>query len=127
MLARDEIVAALTAGVPTDVDVIGYARNVAAPTRSTVMVRIDKVTPSKVAGSLWQVEAALVLIGAVTTPGPGDDELDALLQDVLVALDTNLAGALTWSAATRATYAPDGEATNPAYEVAVTTQVSKEH
>ena len=128
MLARDQIVGVLQAegALPEDVDVIGYARNIDPPRRSTVMVRVDTVRPSQVAGSLWQVEAALVLIGAKTTPGPADDELDALLQDVLYALDTEqVSGALSWSEAKRAVYG-EPDPTNPAYEVAVSTHIQKE-
>lgn len=128
MLARDEIMSVLQVegALPDDIVVIAYARNIDPPSKSTVMVRIDKVTPSKVASSLWDVEAALVLVGAKTTPGAGDDELDALLQDVLIALDTQeVANALSWTQATRAVYG-EPEPTNPAYEVVVTTRIQKE-
>lgn len=126
MLGRTEIVTALEAEMPEDVDVIPYARNIAAPDRSTVMVRIDAVKPSKIAGALWDVTGALVLIAAQTTPGPADDELDGLLQDVLYALGRPAtAAALSWTEATRATYG-EPDPTNPAYEVTVTTSIQKE-
>lgn len=123
MLARDEIVAALEAEMPEGVDVIGYARGIAPPLRPTVMVRLDTVKPSPVAGGLWQVDAALVLIAAQTTPGPADDELESLLQDVLYALTT--VEDLTWTEAKRAVYG-EPDPTNPAFEVAVTTHITKE-
>lgn len=130
MLARDEIVSALGGGVlPAEVDVIPYARNIAAPLRPTVMVRIDKVRPSKAAGAMWDVEGALVLIGPQTTGDAAEDALEDLLHDVLRALDRqDVANSLTWSEATRATYSPDPDEgpTNPAYEVAVFTNQIKE-
>lgn len=128
MLARDEILGILQreGALPVDIDVQPYARNIDPPLRTTVMVRIDKVRPSKVAGGLWEVEAALVIVGAQTTPGSADDELDAALQDVLFALDTQkVANALTWTEATRAVYG-EPDPTNPAYEVAVNTHIKKE-
>lgn len=128
MLARDQIMSVLQSpgALPTDIDVQAYARNIDPPLRSTVMVRIDKVRPSKVGSGLWEVDAALVLIGAQTTPGAADDELDALLQDVLHALGSQaVANALTWTEATRAVYG-EPEPTNPAYEVAVNTHIQKE-
>lgn len=127
MLARDVIVALLSAHVPSGVDVIAYARNIDPPSRSTVMVRIDKVTPSRAASALWEVTAALVLVSAKVTPGAGDDELDALLQDVLYALDQqDVANALSWTEANRAVYG-EPDPTNPAYEVVVTAFINKEN
>lgn len=118
---RQIIVAALDAALPSDVDVITYAHNIDAPTRSTVMVRVDRVTP---AGNLRAYTFGLVLIAAKTTSGPADDELDALLEDVLFAIRTSMDG-MTWTEAIRATYGePDG--TNPAYELAVSVTIESE-
>ena len=125
MLARDVLINAL-AGLPADIDVIPYARNIAYPLRTTVMVRTDKVSPAGAGGS-WDVESALVIIAAKVDPtGPADDELDAALQDVLYLLDTDdRAAGLLWTGATRAVYG-EPEPTNPAYEVAVITRIQKE-
>lgn len=126
MLARDQIVAVLQDGLPAGIDVIAYARNIDPPNKSTVMVRLDRVVPSRAASGLWDVDAALVLISAQTTPGAADDELDGLLQDVLYALDSQaVANALRWSEATRAVFG-EPDPTNPAYEVAITTSIAKE-
>lgn len=128
MLARDEIVSLLQGDgvLSDDVEVIGYARNIDPPRKPTVMVRIDAVRPSQAAGGLWQVDAALVLIGTKTTPGPADDELDALLQDVLLGLDLPALDGITWSEAKRALYG-DPDPTNPAYEIAVSIHLKKEN
>lgn len=128
MLARDSIVAALDAALPADIDVRPYASNIDPPAMTTVMVRVDKVRPSPHAGYAWEVEAALLVIAAKVTPGPSDDELEAALQDVLYALDSHVATrALTWTEATRSVYGPeDGDPTNPAYSIAVTTQTEQE-
>jgi hypothetical protein len=119
MSARSEVVTLLTAVLPSDIDVIGYARDIDAPTASTVMVRLDRVVPSPAGQGLRIYEIALVLIGAKTTAGPADDEVDALLEDVLFALSRNeVPNGVTWTEARRATYGePDG--TNPAYELAL--------
>lgn len=119
MTARAEVVTLLTAVLPTDVDVIPYARDIDAPARSTVMVRVDRVTPSPAMAGARVYETALVLVGKRTTAGPADDEIDALLEDVLYALSRNeIPNGVTWSQAVRATYGePDG--TNPAYEIAL--------
>ena len=124
MTARTEVVTLLTAVLPTDVDVIPYARNIDAPTKSTVMVRTDRVTPSPAAAGMRTYEMACILIAKRTTAGPGDDELDLLLEDVLHALaHQTIPNGVTWSEARRATYGePDG--TNPAYEIALAVTVT---
>lgn len=122
MTARSEITALLTAtGALPGVQVIAYAREIDPPQMSTVMVRIDEVRPSKVAQGLQDYDFALVCIAAKTAAGPGDDELDALLEDVLLAVQKASPAGITWSSAKRATY----NETNPAYEVACTVTVTK--
>lgn len=124
MSARSEVVTLLTAVLPTDIDVVPYARDIDAPGRSTVMVRVDRVSPSPAGMGLRAYEMALILIGAKTTAGPADDEVDALLEDVLYALSRNeIPNGVTWTTATRSTYGePDGS--NPAYEVAITVTIT---
>jgi hypothetical protein len=121
---RAPIVAALaTPGVlPADFVVIPYARNIDPPSQTTVMVRLDKVEPSKQANGAWTVNAALVLVA----PAADDEELDDALLDILVALDSSvITPGLTWSEATRGTHPADNP-TNPAYEVAVTLHIAKD-
>ena len=126
MLARDEVVNLLAAHLPEGIEVIPYARNIDPPSVPTVMVRIDRVRPSQIAGSLWDVDVALILIATQVTPGPADIELDGLLQDVLFALGkTDIQNAIRWTEATRAVFG-EPEPTNPAYEVMANTQVQKE-
>lgn len=123
MTARTEVVTLLEAVLPADIDVIPYARNIDAPARSTVMVRVDRVTPSPAGAGLRVYELGLILIGAKTTAGPADDEVDLLLEDVLHALSRQeVPNGVTWTEARRATYGePDG--TNPAYELSLTVTV----
>lgn len=101
---------------------IGYSRDIT-PTRTTVMVRIDEVTPT-VDAIARKYTAALILVTPLTNPnGPADDDLDALLEDVLYVVDN--APGLTWTAAKRGTYATsDGIPICPAYEVTITVHTS---
>jgi hypothetical protein len=121
MTARNELVTLLDGLLPTDVDVIPYARAIDAPKRSTVLVRIDEVVPDPLP-QVWRgYKFALVLIAARTDPdGPADDELDALLEDVLYAIDQS--DTITWDKASRAVYRD----TNPAYEVTLNVPFTKE-
>jgi hypothetical protein len=128
LAARTSIVDVLTGALGgTDIDVEPYARNIDPPLAPVVMVRLDKVRPSRTAGYLWDVDAALVLVGPSTTPGAADDELDAALGDVLFALESgDIASLLYWTEATRATYGPtDGDPTNPAYEITLSTRIPR--
>jgi len=126
MTARALVVELLTSALPSDVDVIAYAHNIDAPSRSTVMVRTDRVIPSPAGQGLRQYEFGLVLIASKTTAGPADDELDELLEDVLYALTTGGAtNGVNWTQAVRATYGePDG--TNPAYELTLQATIATE-
>lgn len=122
MTARTALTAQLATYLPAGIDVVPYARAIDPPSRSTVMLRLDKVLPPAAQGHN-RAEYALVLIAAKTTAGPGDDELEALLEDVLFALDRmSDAMAVTWTEANRATY----NETNPAFEVLTTVTTSKE-
>lgn len=125
MTARAAVTAILTEpGKLTGVDVLPYARNIDPPERSTVMVRTDEVRPSEVAEGLQDYRMALVLLAAKVEPGPGDDELDALLEDVLYVVTSSYAAeaGITWTVARRATYQ---EAT-PAYEIDISVTTRKE-
>ena len=124
MSARSELAALLTANLlpASQYVVMPYAREVDPPAKSTVMVRTDSAKPGPAIG-LTTYGFALVLIAAKTEAGAGDDELDALLEDVIFALDQLSPAGITWSQATRATY----QESNPAYEVAVEVTVKKEN
>lgn len=93
-----------------------FARNIDAPSRPTVMVRLDEVIPhpeSPVAHRLYRA-TAIVLTAKVSPHGPADTELDALLEDTLHAIDSD--DTLRWTRATRGVWL---DTTLPAYEVAV--------
>ena len=122
MSARAQVQSVLALAMPPGVDVIGYARQIDAPSKPTVMVRIDEVTrPAGLPQGCRAYKFALVLIAALTDPGgSADDELDGLLEDVLHAVDTGTD--LTWESASRAVY----NDTNPAYEVSLTVHTIKE-
>lgn len=106
--------------VPTGISVIPYYRDLDAPSKPTVMVRIDEVTPSQFPQALRDYGMALILVASKTVAGPADDELDGLLEDVLTALDGS--DQLTWSKATRATFNEQ----YPAYQVDLNTISIKE-
>lgn len=114
MTARTELVTELTATLPTSILVLPYARGIDPPTKPTVMVRVDQVTPSSNPQAQRDYQFALVLIATKTEAGPADDELDGLLEDVLYELDKSTK--INWTTAERATY----EEKFPAYEVTVT-------
>ncbi len=123
MTARTEVVALLLATLPPDITILPYAREIDPPAQPTVMVRIDEVRPSPAGFGLQNYEFALVLIAAKTAPGPADDELDVLLDDVLHALGKPaIPVGVTWTSAKRATY----NDTHPAYEVAISVTAVKE-
>ena len=106
---------------PASVTVLAYARQIAPPPRPTVMVRLDRAIPGTLAGVglVRSTGLALIVLAAKPDPpGPADDELDALLEDVLHAVEQ--APGLTWTEAKRAVYADS----IPAYEVSVTTHTT---
>lgn len=112
-LPRSLILTALDALTPEH-QLVAYSRDLT-PTRTTVMVRVDEVAPTP-DRMLRQYRAALLLLTPRTDPaGPADDELDALLEDVLHALDRAVAG-IVWESARRVVYAD----VLPAYEVTIT-------
>jgi len=120
--ARGALTDALETLLPPDVAVIPYAKQIDPPAKSTVMLRLDKVRPSTATNGHLDYDFALVLIAATTTTGTADDELEDLLSDVLFALEKDHGLAVTWTEATRATYAD----TNPAFEVPTTVTTAKE-
>lgn len=120
MTARAVVVTALSGLVPTGIVVMPYAREIDPPSKPTVMVRIDEVSPSQFPNAIRDYGMALILVGTKTAPGPADDELDGLLEDVLTALDGS--DQLSWSKATRATYNEQ----YPAYQVDLSTISTKE-
>lgn len=120
MTARAIVVDTLGTLVPEGINVIPYAREIDPPTKPTVMVRIDEVNPSQFPTAIRDYGMALILIASKTAPGPADDELDALLEDVLTALDGS--DQMSWSKATRATYNEQ----YPAYQVDLNTISTKE-
>lgn len=121
MSARTEVVAVLEAALPVDINVLPYARNVDAVGKGTVMVRIDEVVPSDNPQALREYRFALILMVPQTTTG--DDELDALLDDVLYALESrDIPNGIVWQSAERATF----EEKFPAYQVDIVVHFAKE-
>lgn len=111
--ARDAILAAVAA-LPLEVDVEPYARN-AVIDAPCVMVRLDRVAKS----GPWRNYSAALLVLVPNVVEDADDELDALLEDVLHVLDTD-AGPLTWTTAERATF----NDAFPCYEVTLTVPIA---
>jgi len=108
--ARAAIVAQVTPVLEAlDVRVEPYARN-STVDEPTVMVRLDRVVKARP----WRTyEAALLVLVPQLVPGNADDELEALLEDVLHALD---GGRVPWTAASRAVFE---DLQVPGYEVAL--------
>lgn len=123
MTARDEVVALLQAVLPDDINVMPYARSIDSITASTVMVAIDEITPGPVPQAAWEMTFALYCLTPMTTAGPADDELDALVLDVLFAMESSaIPNTVRWTKATRATW----EEQYPAYRVDITVLANKE-
>lgn len=120
MTARTEVVAALTAVLPSDITILPYSRSIDPPYQSTVMVRVDEVRPSVQPQAFREYKFAVLVIAKHATFGAADDELDSLLEDVLLAIDKSTL--LTWQLATRASF----EEKYPAYEVEIAVTVKKE-
>ena len=100
------------------VDVIPYAHSIDAPSTSTVMVQMPTIRPTVPPLSGHRLyEFTLVLVAAKVTPGPADDEIEALVRDVLFAVESNAVPGMWWTVADRP---QDAEPTNPVY--LVTTQ-----
>lgn len=118
-LARTLLRDHLTANLP-GVTVRPYADVTDQPGTSTVMLRYDETKPGPSRGT-WTYLYALVLL-PITSTNAADDELDALLADVLHALDKTATGSgITWTGAKRGLYAGG---TVPAIEVSVTLTVT---
>lgn len=114
----DALASELAAG---DIVLIEHARQIAAPVRPTVMIRLDSTRPTALAGvgQARETTFSVIVLAAKTDPnGPADDELDALLEDVIAGIEA--APGLTWTTAKRAVYAE----TTPAYEITVTTHTT---
>jgi len=109
--------AALALELPTDVRVMAYARNIDRPDRDVVMLRQDGVEPHPAAPeSHRRYTLTAIVVGAKVDPdGGADDNLDALLEDVLHAVESS--PILGWTEARRGTWL---NTTAPAYEVTVT-------
>ena len=96
--ARAAIVAQVTPPLEAaGVKVEPYSRNTVVD-ENTVMVRLDRV----VKAPPWRTyDAALLVLVPQQVPGNADDELDALLEDVLHALDRSR---VRWSTAARSVF-----------------------
>jgi hypothetical protein len=124
MIARTALTELLREHLPGDVHLEAYATQLDPPQASTVMCRLDTVSPGPALG-LQAYTFALVLIAGTTSAGPGDDELEALLEDVLYAIGKP-GPAVTWTPpATRGVYGRPGSESNPSFEVNVTVTFSK--
>jgi hypothetical protein len=105
---------------PGPVDIQRHPGAVDPPAKPTIMLRLDTVAPGASRGQRAYT-FALVLLSTLSDPDASDDQLDALLEATMSALDRfdpNLA--LTWATVTRGTY----RLTVPAYEIPVTVHVA---
>ena len=101
--------------------VLPFARGLSPARKPTVLVRVDEVAPVNSAGArrVRVYTFGVIVLGRHTTGDNADDEIDALLEDVLAVLDSEqLATAgITWTAAKRGTWQ---DTAYPAYEVTTT-------
>lgn len=104
------------------VRVVDYAREIDPPTEPTVMVRLDRVAPSRYSSGHLDYGFALLLFPGLTEAGPADDELEQLLADVIGKVETS-PPAITWTEATRSVW---GDQLAPMFELVVTLASKKE-
>lgn len=119
---RDDAVATLRQAVPNDLDVEPYSRaGIEALSRPSILVKLTNVEPEPTAPqAARRYTFELVLVSALTEAGPADDELEALLEDVLYVLEQH--DRFVFVSATRGVY----EGTNtPCWSVACYQQFSK--
>ncbi len=87
--------------------------------KPAIMLGTSTVKPGPADTRAWTCD--LYVVTPLTTPGPADDALDALLADVLDLLDANDTDrALFWESATRATYRD----AYPCYLVSLTAHIT---
>lgn len=115
-----QLAALLRAALPADVEVISPARDGLTPKRLAVMVRIDEVQRDQYSPLAQRryVFGLILVCPSTDQTGKADDSLDALLEDVLYAIEKNTAMP-QWTRCVRATY----EDRLPAYEVTLPTPV----
>lgn len=111
--------------LPADVKLIPYAEQIDPPGQSVVMLRLDSCAPGR-AGGLTAYTFALILIAGTVSVGAGDDELEALLEDVLFVLDVpDVSAAVQWDPpAVRGVYG-DAAPSNPSFQINVTVNFQK--
>ena len=115
---RQPVVDALSAIVPSSLRVVPYFRDLDKPTRTTVMVRVDEVRHGSSRG-LLDVDVALVVVTGLTRADQVEDELELAVLDLTHAIDSSRAP-VSWSKATRSTFADKYHA----YEVTATAVVT---
>lgn len=99
MSARTELAAALTAALPT-YRVLGYAADLDAVARPTVLVWADKIVRRpEWASGLFEFTLMMWVLVGTEDPARADDALDDALEDVLGALQP--IGWVQWSGAER--------------------------
>lgn len=113
---REVIADRLAASLPATVRVEKYARNVDNPRRPTVMVRTDRVAPHPDAPTSHRTYTFTVLsvTPKIDPHGPGDDQADETLEDVLAAIDAD--DVMRWTGTARGTWL---DTALPAYETTV--------
>ena len=112
---RQVVVDALAAVLPADVVLEPYGRAGLTPAAGgTVLLYMDRVTRSPRAPLAERVHQCVLLVTIPSTAqdGSADDQLDALLADVLYAIE-QAPGLRQWTEARRAVYGDSF----PAYEV----------
>jgi hypothetical protein len=118
---RVELAELLEAGFTGQpVTVLRHPSQIDPPAQSTVMLRLDKVTPGAARGIRAYTFAAVLLAGSSAVDG-ADVELEALLEQTLAVVDTfDPALAITWAEITRGVY----RQTIPAFEIPLTVHVA---
>lgn len=122
MSARSIVAQKLSEGLAEDVLVWPYYKSLDHVLSPTVVVALKSLSPSILANAWYQARVTLIAVVPQQDSPNADDELDALLADVLAVLETDDFQGITWETATRAVL----DDIYPSFEIELVLYLQKE-